>query len=140
MTAPVIDDKHPARALPEGTGRPRHRPVLLATLSVRIAPDAERVALEAALEAGVPLIVANMIHPPPGWATITHLQEDLEQVRVTATRAIALGIPTEHLTRTPASRPVRTLVKLARARDVGLVVFGPDRRRLGRRRYRQAAH
>ena len=51
----------PARGADEG----RARPVILGTLSVRIDPAAERFALESALEAGVPLIIANMIPMQP---------------------------------------------------------------------------
>ena len=74
------------------------RPVVLATLSVRVDPDAERVAIESALESGAPLIVANMIMLPPypttimlarEYATLPH-EEDLEEVRATAARAAAL--------------------------------------------------
>jgi hypothetical protein len=138
MPATVVDDHYPAQAPPAGAERPR-RPILLSTLSVRICPDAERIALESALEADVPLIVANVIYPPPGWTTMIRLQEDLGKVRETATRAAALGIPTELVMRTPACRPVRALLSLARTHDVGLVIFGPDRRHIGRRRHRKAA-
>ena len=40
------------------------RPVVLATLSVRVDPVAERVAIEAALETGARLLLANMIWLP----------------------------------------------------------------------------
>ncbi len=70
-------------------GRHRSRPVLLATLSVRIDPNAERVAIEAALETGARLVIANMLWLPafpatlmlaPQYATLPH-EEDLEAVR-----------------------------------------------------------
>src|SRR5215475_9526310 len=56
----VLDSGHPPAAL-SAPGNVRKRPVILATLSVRVDPNAERVALESALETGTSLIVANML-------------------------------------------------------------------------------
>ncbi len=137
---------------PRGTARlrtssgGRARPVVLGTLSVRVHPNAERVALESALEAGVPLIVANMIalqHYPatmilaPQYATLPH-EEDLDAVRATAARAAAMGIATE-LLRVSSRRPIQALLELVSERDAGLLVFGPDLERTPRWRYRIAA-
>ena len=122
------------------------RPVVLATLAVRVDPDAERMALESALEAGASLIVANLLLLPPypatimlarEYATLPH-EEDLEEVRATARRAAALGIRTE-LLRISSPRPLRAMLELVRDRNAGLLVFGPDRLRLGRWRFRSAA-
>ncbi|HXH96737.1 MAG TPA: hypothetical protein VNH40_05945, partial [Gaiellaceae bacterium] len=41
------------------------RPVLLATLGVPFEPDACTLAVDAAVEAGQPLIVANVVELPP---------------------------------------------------------------------------
>src|SRR5580704_6849187 len=77
------------------------RPIVLATLSVRVDPAAERVAIEAALETRARLLLANLIWLPPypttltlarEYATLPH-EEDLEAVRATADRAAARGIP-----------------------------------------------
>ena len=115
------------------------RPVVLATLSVRVDPDAERMAIESALETGAPLIIANMIMLPPypttimlarEYATLPH-EEELEEVRATAQRAADLGIPTE-LLRISSPRPLRAMVELVRDRDAGLLVLGPDPRRTPR--------
>ena len=128
----------------EGHARPR--PVLLATLSVRIDACAERMAIDSALEAGTKLILGNMLLLPPyprtvmlapEYATLPH-EEDLDEVRATASRAVALGIETE-LLRVSSPRPVRALIELAASRQVGLLVFGPDRTRLSRLRFRRAA-
>jgi nucleotide-binding universal stress UspA family protein len=125
----------------------RARPVLLATLSVRVDPSAERMAIDSALEAGVPLLIANLLPLRPYPTTIGLLgaerstlphEEDLEAVRSTARRAAALGLTTE-LLRVTTRRPVRALLELAGERDAGLIVFGPDRRLVGRLRYRAAA-
>lgn len=134
----MVQDDHRTETPTVGVPAER-RPVLLATLSVRVAPEAERVAVESALDAQVPLIVVNVISPPPCATTMIRLQGDLEMVRQTVARAAARGVPTEHLTRVPAWGPIRALVALARERNVGLVVFGPDRRHASRRRYRRAA-
>jgi hypothetical protein len=120
--------------------------VVLGTLSCRIDPDAERIAVESALEAGSPLLVTNVVHLPnypttlmlvgPGAATLPD-EEDLDRVRATAERAAALGIRTEHL-RVSSKRPVRALLEVARDRRAGLLVFGPDRSRIAPRRLRRA--
>ena len=110
------------------------RPVLLATLGVRIDPSAERIALDSALETGVKLIVANVVALPPypmtfvlarEYATLPH-EEDLDAVRSTAERAASMGIATE-LLRVSSRRPASALLELARDRQAGLLVFGPKR-------------
>src|SRR5689334_339484 len=117
----------------------RRRPVVLATLSVRIDPRAERMAIDSALESGAPLIIANMLMLPPypttvmlarDYLTLPH-EEDLEEVRATARRAAALGIKTE-LLRITSRRPLVALIELIRERRAGLVVLGPDVRRTPR--------
>lgn len=115
------------------------RPVLLVTLSVRVEPEAERMAIESALEANVPLVVVNVISPPPCPTTIIRLQEDLEAIRQTVERARTCGIPVQLETCVPAWRPLRTVLELARERDAGLVVLGADPQHARRRRLRRAA-
>jgi len=126
--------------------RSRSRPVLLGTLSVRVEPTAERMAIDTALEVGSRLILANMVALPPSpltvmvapdYVTLAH-EEDLDAVRATAARAAALGIATE-LLRVRSPRPVTALIELAHDRGVGLLVFGPDRSRISGRRFRAAA-
>ncbi len=104
------------------------------------------MALESALEAGVGLIIANMIRLPaypttmilaPEYATLPH-EEDLDAVRATAVRAAELGIATE-LLRVSSRRPLKALLELTRERDAGLLVFGPDLSRTARLRFRFAA-
>ena len=120
--------------------------MVLATLSVRIDAQAERMAIESALEAGVPLIVANMLTMPAypttmtlarQFVTLPH-EEDLDEVRATAGRAAGLGIATE-LLRITSRRPVRALLELLSEREAGLVVFGPDRRLISYARFHTAA-
>lgn len=132
---------------PAALARSRARPVVLGTLSVRVDPTAERMAVESALEAGVPLIVANMLRLPlypttlmlhgPGGATLPE-EEDLEAVRATANRAAALGLETR-LLRVSSPRPVAALLELLGQCDAGLLVFGPDLALTGKRTFRRAA-
>jgi nucleotide-binding universal stress UspA family protein len=119
---------------------------MLATLSVRVDPAAERVALDSALETGAKLIVANVVSMPPypttlmlarEYATLPH-EEDLDAVRATAQRAASQGLTTE-LLRVASRRPVAALLELARERQAGLLVFGPDRERMPRWRFYAAA-
>src|SRR5690242_13657330 len=109
--AEIID--RPAEGTPSTATGAAPRPVMLATLAVRVDPDAERMAIESALEAGVALIIANMLNLPafattmmlaPQYATLPH-EEDLEAVRETARRAAAWGIKTE-LLRIRSPRPL----------------------------------
>jgi hypothetical protein len=119
---------------------------MLATLSVRLDASAEAMAIESALEAGVSLIVANMLLLRPYPSTMMLARdnvslsgdEDLDAVRATASRAVALGIRTE-LLRVSSLRPVRAMLEIAAERQVGLLVFGPDRARIPRYRFRRAA-
>lgn len=143
--APLLQRPKPAAPQLE-RGSARSGPVVLATLAVRVEPVAERVATEAALEAGVKLILASMLTLPPlpmtlmmarENATLPH-EEDLEAVRATAQRAAALGLDTE-LLRITSPRPVTALLELVGERSVGLLVFGPDRSRISKRRFRAAA-
>ena len=113
--------------------------MVLATLSVRVDPRAERVAIDSAAEAGVGLVLANMLWLPPHPTTLTlareHAtlphEEDLEAVRETAQRAAAAGVPTE-LLRISSRRPLAALIELLHERRAGLVVLGPDPRRTPR--------
>lgn len=143
---PELKDRD-ASATSAGPELTRARPVVLATLSVRVDPSAERMAIDSALEAGVPLIVANLLHLRNYPTTIALLgaegttlphEEDLDAVRATAARAAQLGIRTE-LLRITSKRPVKALLQVLRERDAGLLVFGPDLRRTSRLRFRRAA-
>jgi universal stress protein family protein len=133
-----------ARAAPRPT---RVRPVVLATLSVRVDPSAERMAIDSALEAGAPLILVNLLKLRNYPTTIALLgaeattlphEEDLDAVRETAARAAALGIQTE-LLRITSKRPIAALLEVLHEREAGLVVFGPDLSRTNRWRFRAAA-
>src|SRR4051812_41784606 len=81
----------------------RARPVVLATMAVRVHPSAERMAIDSAIEAGVPLVVVNLVPLPPYVRTLVLVgpegttfphEEDLDAVRATARRAADLGVKT----------------------------------------------
>ena len=146
LAMPEMVDRDLGVVRPAGADRSQARPVLLGTLSVRVDPTAERMAFDSALDAGVKLIVANMLVLPPypltlmlapEYATLPH-EEDRDAVRATAQRAAALGIATE-LLRVSSRRPVTALLELAAERQAGLLVFGPDLSRTPRRRFHRAA-
>jgi nucleotide-binding universal stress UspA family protein len=124
----------------------RARPVVLATLSVRVDPSAERMAIDSALEAGVPLVLVNVLpfrfYPTtlalvgPEGLNLPH-EEDLDAVRATAARAAEMGVKTE-LLRVTTRRPVQALLEIVSERDAGLLVFGPEPDRVRRRTLRRA--
>lgn len=130
------------------TAKPtRARPVVLATLAVRVHPSAERMAIDSAIEAGVPLLIVNLIPLPPYPRTIVLVgpqgttlphEEDLDEVRATAQRAADLGVKTE-LLRVRTRHAVKALLQILQERDAGLLVFGPHLGMVGRVRFRRAA-
>ena len=121
--------------------------MVLATLSVRVDPSAQQMALDSALEAGAPLILVNLLqlrnYPTTiallgAEATVLPHEEDYEAVRATADLAAQLGIKTE-LLRVTSRRPVVALLEILQERDAGLLVFGPDLKRTSRWRFRSVA-
>jgi nucleotide-binding universal stress UspA family protein len=121
--------------------------VVLGTLSARVDPDAERLAIASAIEAGVPLLVINAVPMPACRHALAvarrnglsfPVEEDYEQVRATAERAAGFGLRVEHL-RVSSPRPSKALVQVANERGAGLVVLGPERGHVSRSRFRRAA-
>jgi nucleotide-binding universal stress UspA family protein len=122
------------------------KPILLATFGVPFDEAAVAVALDAAVESGGPLIVANVTRLEPlalsvmmGYDALEELTPEVSaSVGRPARMAAGFGLHVERLRiRTP--RPVAALLELVREREPGLLVFGPDRGRLSRRRYRKAS-
>ena len=120
----------------EAAGLAATGPVILGTLSSRIEPKAEALAIESAVENGVPLLVVNVMPMPmcprtlvlagPGALTFPN-EEDYEAVRATAQRAASWGLKVEHL-RVTSPRPAKALVQIANERRAGLLVLGPKRK------------
>lgn len=118
---------------------------MLATLGVPFDPEAASLAVDAAVEAGQPLIVANVVQLPPLAMSVNMRYDQLEDppefveaVRALAELARSLGVDVERL-RVRSLRPVVALLELVAERAPGLLVFGPDRTKLSRRFYRKAA-
>jgi hypothetical protein len=129
----------------EGVRAPPSRPVLLATLGVPFDPDASAFAVDAAVEVGQALIVANVVELPPlamsvklGYDQLPDTPEDEQAFRAPAALAHSLGVRVERL-RVKSPRPVEALLEVVAERSPGVLVFGPDRSRLKRRLYRKAA-
>jgi hypothetical protein len=122
------------------------RPVLLATLGVPFDTAASSFAVDSAVESGQDLIVVNvtLLDPLPlsvmlGYDSLEEFTPELsESVRAPAELAVSLGVRVERL-RVRSPRPVQALLELVAERLPGLLVFGPDRRRISARRYRKAA-
>lgn len=128
-----------------GVGPRLKRPVLLATLGVPFDPAASSFAVDAAVEAGEPLLVVNVVELPPlgmsvamGYDQLPDPPDQEEALRAPAALAASLGVAVERL-RVRSPRPVEALVQVAAERAPGLLVFGPDRSRLKPRLYRRAA-
>jgi nucleotide-binding universal stress UspA family protein len=119
-------------------------PVLLATLEAPLLEDAARLGVDSAVETGQPLLVVNAVETilAPcglvlGYDYIT--PPDVEaSLRAPAELAHGLGVSVERFC-LRSTRPVDALLSFAGERSAGLLVLGPDRTRISRRRYRRAA-
>jgi len=69
-------DRHQGRT-ERGQEGTRKRPVVLGTLSVRVDPSAERMAIDSAIEAGVPLVIANILRLRPMPTTLALVGPEL---------------------------------------------------------------
>jgi hypothetical protein len=121
------------------------RPIVLATLGVPFDPDAASLAVDAAVEAGQPLLLVNLVEifPAPGAVVLRYGEVDdapdhAAALRAPAELAHSLGVEVSRL-RVRSPHPVGALLELTADRRPGLLVFGPDRKRLKPRAYRKAA-
>jgi hypothetical protein len=119
------------------------RPVLLATLDVPFAPDAMAFAVDSAVESGQPLVVVNVAEIVPTLCAIVGYgyieREDLQrELSKPAELAHSLAVRVERL-RVCSPHPVDALLELVAERRPGLLVFGPERSKLRRRKYERAA-
>jgi len=120
----------------------RDRPVLLATLDVPYADEAVAFAVDSAVENGQPLVLVNVAEVLPtaysllgyGYVERDDLQDALRKPVELAT---SLAVAVERL-RVCSPHPVDALLEVVAEREPGLLVFGPDRGHLPRRRYRKA--
>ena len=119
------------------------RPVLLATLDVPFSESATEFAVDAAVEAGQPLLLVNVAEiQPTHWSLIGYgyiEREDLQrELRKPAELAQSLGAKVERL-RVCSPHPVDALLEVVAERNPGILVFGPHRGHVRRRRYERAA-
>jgi nucleotide-binding universal stress UspA family protein len=125
-------------------GRGGGGPVVLATLAVPFDMEAARVAVQAALETNVKLIVLDAVERPwwPQALTMRYADleeaEDRDEISRFAHQVAALGLEVEHL-RVPSPKPVEALLEVVAERRAGLLVLGPDRSRFKPRRFARMA-
>jgi hypothetical protein len=118
------------------------RPVMLLTLNVPFDRTATTFALDTAAETGAELYVCdgvpiNMSNPAAGVSRSFGTPETQADARAIVLDAASRGIKvTELVFHHP--RPVTAAIAVTREEHVGLLVFGPDRRRLGRWFFRRA--
>jgi nucleotide-binding universal stress UspA family protein len=116
---------------------------MLVTLDVPVDPMAAEVGVDAAVEAGQPLLVVNVVETAFLPSTLANwdyvVRPDVEEsLRRPSELAHSLGVKVERL-RVRSPHPLDALLEVVAERAPGLLVFGPERERLSPRRYRKAA-
>jgi hypothetical protein len=121
------------------------RPVLLATMEVPFDEAAAAFAVDAAVECGQQLIVANVVEIPlgpmcvmMGYGSLEPREDEAAKFRAPAELAHAFGVEVERL-RVRSPHPTDALLDLVAERRPGLLVFGPDRSLLKPRTFRKVA-
>ena len=115
------------------------RPVMLVTFDVPVRPDAAELAVDSAVESGQPLIVVNVVEMAfrpmtASLGTDVVVAADVDDsLRAPSELARDLAVAVERI-RLVSPRPLKALLELAGERLPGLLVIGPDRTRIGRRR------
>jgi Universal stress protein family len=138
---PVLQRRRQAPVLPRSSPG---RPVLLATLDVPFDHDAVVFAVDAAVEMGERLIVANVVERPPlplstmlGYEDLPYPPKMAESLAEPVRLALSLGVEVTRL-RVKSLHPIPALLEVVAEADPGLFVFGPDRSRIMRLRYWRA--
>jgi hypothetical protein len=124
---------------------PGGRPVLLVTLGAPFDHAAAAFAVDSAVEAGEPLVIANITALQPlglsvhlGYDALEEFTPEVsDSMRRTVELARSLAVAVERL-RIRSPRPIQALLELTAERRPGILVFGPDRRSLAPRVYRRA--
>jgi hypothetical protein len=118
------------------------RPVMLVTFDVPFEAEATEIAVDAAVETGQRLIIVNAAEIALGPISLAMkyeyvgTQEVEDALRVPAALALSLAVEVERL-RLCSPRPIEALLELVAERAPGLLVVGPDRARVKRRKYRK---
>ena len=118
------------------------RPVLLATLNVPFADDAIAFAVDSAAENGQPLVVVNVAEILlTHWSLVGYGYVESEELQRKLYRpadlAQSLAVRVERL-RVCSPHPLDALLEVVAERDPGILVFGPDRAYIRKRRYQRA--
>ena len=112
---------------------------MLVTFDVPVDPRAAELAVDSAVESGQPLCVVNVVDMPmrpmtSSWGMEIVVAEDVDSsLRAPAELAVALGVAVERI-RLVSPRPLAALLELVDERLPGLLVVGPDRGRIGKRK------
>lgn len=133
------------RGAPPGPPQVAHavRPVLLLTLNVPFDPAAVEFAVDTAAETGAELLVCDAIpleyrsyvaHAARQFAEHAYRREMREVVDLARARGVRASQVAFH-----NPKPIRAALEVVEEESVGLLVFGPDSRRLGRLTFRRAA-
>ena len=130
---PLTIDRDGTRRFVREPSRQRRRPgpVVLATFgSTPFHAESERLAVEAAAEAGAALFLVDLVEVRPGRrgarpATDAVPSEVAAALQSPAVLARELGVRCASM-RVPSLNPVAALVGVVRERQAALVVFGPD--------------
>jgi len=107
--------------------------------------DAVTFAVDSAVELGERLIVANVVERAPlplsailGYDDLPYTPEMTESLTEPVRLARSLGVDVTRI-RVKSLHPVPALLETVAEIDPGILVFGPDRRRMMRLRYWRAA-
>jgi nucleotide-binding universal stress UspA family protein len=119
--------------------------VLLATFDVPFDEAAAGFAVDAAVDSGGALIVANVVELPPlplsvimGYDMLDYSPEMAASLLGPVQRAQALGVAVERI-RVKSFRRTEALVEVAKERKIRMLVLGPDRQKVSPRLYKRAA-
>jgi hypothetical protein len=133
-----------AQATPGQPSTAGGRPVMLATLDVPFDTSAVTFAVDSAVELGQRLIVANFLERTPlplsamlGYDDLPYPPQLEESLKAPAMLALSLGVEVTRL-RVKSFHPIPAMLEVMAEQTPGIFVFGPDRARIPRFRYKRA--
>jgi nucleotide-binding universal stress UspA family protein len=139
VTRETLDPAAP----PSAESAPRNvRPVMLLTLNVELEEPAIAFAIDSAAEAGAELYICDAIpleyRNYVGHAARQYAEQmNRKHLDAVARRARDHGVTTTQLAfHNP--KPVKTALEVAQSERIGLLVFGANRKELGKRTFRKA--
>jgi nucleotide-binding universal stress UspA family protein len=139
MTRGTLDRPAPPRAAPVSQSV---RPVMLLTLNVELEEPAIAFAIDSAAQTGAELYICDAI-PLEYRNYVGHVarqyaeQMNRKHLDAVARRARERGVTTQQLA-FHSPRPVKVALEVAKQEQIGLLVFGANRKGLGRRFFRKA--